>query len=291
MARYVQPFPGQTLAKTYSTQWAYQRDANTLAIQGWSVQSTTMHDVGRRYKRPEVLVTYVYRPMMVNASAPQPFQPVNTSAPLSPPTVSAPPPGAWAWTPAAPPPPPLPLYQFPIWEAIVVAVLMVGGFALAGAGEGAGAFLMLVGIIWAVVRDGRGLRSMRNLINWEAMSGGGKTLLILGILFLGLWVFVLPIYLVRMLIDSFRSQRDAALSAPLLVKQRTAELESQLGIVPDVQGECRKCQKPLQVGAEYCAYCGEPVVLRPRICPVCASTALPDAKFCPKCRAELPPAV
>lgn len=284
MASYNQPFPGQTLAKTYSTQWAYQREANKLAIQGWSVQSTTMHDVGRRRKRPEVLVTYVYRPMMVNASAPL--------SPLAAPTVVAPPPGSWAWTPAAPPPPPpppLPLYQFPIWEAILVAILMVGGFVLGGNGVSAGIVLMLAGIVWVIVRDGRGLRSIRNLFNWEAMSGGGKTLLILGIL--SLWVFFLPIYLVRVLIDSFRSRREAALSAPLLTKQRTAELESQLGIVPSVEGECRKCQKPLQVGAEYCAYCGEPVVLRPRICPVCATTALPDARFCPQCRTELPPYV
>lgn len=279
------PFPGQTLARTYMSQRAYQKDANKLARRGWSVQSTTMHDIGGRFKLPEVLVTYVYRP---SQAAPQTFTPLviqqlpyDSAASQQ---MTAPPPQGWM---TVQPIPSRALHHYALWEAGLVTALLVLGIALSSLGIGVA--MLLAGIIYAAIRDGYGLLSMRKLFPWERASRSGKTWIVVALVFLfPIFAFI---YSWMIVFDAFQFWKVARADARRSMRQRTAELESQLGIVPDVQGECRKCQKPLQVGAEYCAYCGEPVVLRPRICPVCASTALPDAKFCPKCRAELPPAI
>jgi hypothetical protein len=68
-------------------------------------------------------------------------------------------------------------------------------------------------------------------------------------------------------------------------KLRTAKLEAELGMLPDVDGECPRCHQPAQAGAEYCMYCGVSVSHKPRVCLRCAATASADAQFCPHCGA------
>ncbi len=273
MARLIRPFPGQRFTKTYSSQEAYQAEASKLALQGWSVKSLVRNDASRQLNRPYIVVTYDY----------QPATDTTTSLPSRP--VMAPPSETWA-----PGSPSRSLYPYPIWEAILVACLLaLGPVLIFAGGAGFGSVMFIAGLIYAAIRDGRGLLSLRDHIHWAMMPGINKVLLICGIV---IFFPVFPaIYAARIVIDAFRSSRATAQSAQLELQRRTAALESQLGILPSVEGECRACHKPLQVGAEYCAYCGESVVLRPRICPVCAATALPDAKFYPTCRTVLPPSV
>ncbi len=97
---------------------------------------------------------------------------------------------------------------------------------------------------------------------------------------------MLPIYFARAARE-YHQWKQAKLARPLELRHEIAHLEAQLGILPSTSGTCRACQKPLQVGAEFCQYCGVPVVERPKVCPNCATTTLPDAKWCPKCRTAL----
>jgi Double zinc ribbon len=140
-------------------------------------------------------------------------------------------------------------------------------------------YLLVVAITTAL--DWRGFLTMNGLLKWKPMSG--KQRLIVGCLFAVLNVFFLGIYLVQ----AYRKYRHYQQLAPLRLRRREAELEAILGMIPPIDGECRRCHRPLQLNAEFCTNCGERVVERPRICPVCYATTLPDARWCPECRAQL----
>jgi hypothetical protein len=146
-----------------------------------------------------------------------------------------------------------------------------------------GMLLWLGSLIPAAVVDWHGFISLRGRIPWWRLSSAQKFWLVCAYIFV--FEVMVPIYLVVAIID-YRQQRALA---PMQTRLRTAQLESQLGIMPQTDGICRHCGKPLQVGAEFCAYCRTPVVARPRICPACAATVLPDANWCSACGAALPP--
>jgi|GEM_PF-5233068 len=141
--------------------------------------------------------------------------------------------------------------------------------------------LFFIDLIAAMVMDWRGFTTLNGRIHWSRHTGWGKTWLVL--LYVFLFIVMLPLYLIFALKDQGRASEHAHLEQ----QRHIAELESDLGIMPATDGLCPHCQKPLQAGAEFCAYCGEPVQARPQVCPVCAATTLPDAQWCPKCGANL----
>ena len=137
-----------------------------------------------------------------------------------------------------------------------------------------------------MVYDWRGVITLRGAVKSHVMRNGRLVSTSAGFVLLYLFLpeIMLPIYLIRTAID----HRQAAQRKPLELKQQIAAMEAQLGILPPSQGTCRACNKPLQVGADFCQYCGVTVIERPKVCPSCATTTLPDAKWCPKCRTALP---
>src|SRR5262249_15453186 len=138
--------------------------------------------------------------------------------------------------------------------------------------------LFLLTSVYAVALDGFGVASLRGQIAWLRLSRGTRRLLVL------LEVLTAPVfmpYYAARVVWQFVLRQDVA--SP----RRVAQLEARLGITPPTVGTCRKCGRPLQVGAEFCSYCGETVIDYPRICPKCATVCLPDAEFCPKCRPRL----
>jgi len=145
-----------------------------------------------------------------------------------------------------------------------------------------GTLLLTVISIIVLVIDWRGFVTINGFIKWRRMPIWLR--IIVGYFALGLWpVIILPIYLFQ----AFQTYRYFKQQEPLERRRRIAELEAQLGFMPYTEGTCRACQKPLQVGAIYCAHCGASVIEQPRICPKCATTTFPDAKWCPKCRYPL----
>jgi RNA polymerase subunit RPABC4/transcription elongation factor Spt4 len=140
-------------------------------------------------------------------------------------------------------------------------------------------YLLVVATITAF--DWRGFLTMNGLLKWKSMSGNQR--LIVGCLFVALNVFVLGSYLVQ----AYRKYRHYQQLEPLRRRRKLAEQEAELGMIPQTDGNCHNCQKPLQLGKEFCPYCGESVTERPRICPVCYATTQPDARWCPECRSQL----
>ncbi len=124
------------------------------------------------------------------------------------------------------------------------------------------ALIFVLTSIYALVIDAYGVASLRGQIPWLRLSRSMRRLL--GVLA----VATAPVYMAY-------------------YAARVAQLEARLGIMPATVGTCRKCGRPLQVGAEFCSYCGETVIEYPRICPKCATVCLPDAQYCPKCRTPL----
>src|SRR5260370_8105379 len=101
---------------------------------------------------------------------------------------------------------------------------------------------------------------------------------------------MLPIYLAYVGRDFRRARvnkRQIEANKQLEKRRQIAVMEAHLGILPATEGNCRSCQKPLQVGAEFCSYCGATVIEHPKICPSCAPTPFANAKFCPNCRSPL----
>jgi hypothetical protein len=140
------------------------------------------------------------------------------------------------------------------------------------------ALLFLLTSIFAVALDGFGVASLRGQIPWLSLDPALRRFLIV-LEVLGSPV-IMPYYALRV-VWQYVLRQDVA--SP----QRVAQLEARLGMMPATVGTCRKCGRPLQVGAEFCSYCGETVIEYPRICPKCSTVCLPDAQFCPKCRTRL----
>jgi len=189
-------------------------------------------------------------------------------------------------------PPPLPAALGPLAPEIrhysyrQVAVLVVG-YVLALTVWLAGAhppftwialLLFLLTSAYALALDGFGVATLRGQIPWLRLGRGARRLVIL------LEVLTAPVfmpYYAARVVWQFVLRQDVA--SP----ERVAQLEARLGMTPPTVGTCRKCGRPLQVGADFCSYCGETVIEYPRICPKCATVCLPDAEFCPKCRTRL----
>lgn len=144
-----------------------------------------------------------------------------------------------------------------------------------------GGLLFIAIPIAVLIIDWRGFVTINGWIKWRRMSVWARW--VVGYFALGIWPYVLPIYFFQ----AFQTYRYFKQQEPLERRRKIAQLEAQMGLMPHTEGTCRNCQKPLQVGAEYCAHCGAPVIEQPRICPNCATTTFPDAKWCPKCRYPL----
>ena len=175
--------------------------------------------------------------------------------------------------------PPAPLYQFQLWEVIALGIAYLLAVVLSSLGIGPVFFI--AAIVYAGYRDWAGISTLRHAIQWDSMAGGTRIWAIVGFVFIYPLAFI--VYLWRITNEYFQTQKAITAQRP----HKIAQLEAQLGIMPVTEGECRACQKPMQVGAEFCAFCGVDTIERPLVCPNCATTALPDAKFCSKCRTEL----
>lgn len=141
--------------------------------------------------------------------------------------------------------------------------------------------IYLVVIAAIIVFDWRGFLTMNGFLKWKSLTGQQR--LIVGCLFVALNVFVLGFYLAQ----AYLAYRHYKQLEPLRQRRKVAEQEADLGMIPQTDGNCRRCHQPLQLGAEFCAYCGERVMERPRICPECYTRTLPDARWCPACGTQL----
>ncbi|MGH2504111.1 MAG: zinc-ribbon domain-containing protein [Ktedonobacterales bacterium] len=144
--------------------------------------------------------------------------------------------------------------------------------------------LIYLGVVASILAvDWRHFLTLHGHINWTTLSWPGRIGIALVFALFMLFFLSLPsLYLAFAVKDTIDQRRN---SAPA-VKLKTAELEASLGYVPAMAGECPTCHKPLQEGAEFCAYCGTALATKPRICGRCATIAPPDAAFCPKCGAS-----
>jgi len=173
--------------------------------------------------------------------------------------------------------------------ASAVSTLLISGvYVFQSSLVGASGSLAIMGftvyllVIATIMRfDWRGFLTMNGFLKWRSMTG--KQRLIAGCLFVALNVVVLGIYLTQ----AYQTYCCYKKLEPLRRQRKLAELEADLGMIPQTEGNCHKCHQPLQLGAEFCVYCGERVMERPRICPECSTTTLPDARWCPACGAQL----
>lgn len=145
--------------------------------------------------------------------------------------------------------------------------------------------VLLIGVQVAVcMLDWHGFITLDGRVTWGRLRTWQRILL--GAAYLCI-VFMPGVYLGFACRDWVVAQREANQRAPLEQQRRISELEAQLGIMPETEGECRVCHKPLQTGAEFCTYCRAPVREQAKVCPACGAAALPDGQFCPKCGAAL----
>lgn len=176
-----------------------------------------------------------------------------------------------------------------------------------------GGTLLLAELLLVLITDWRGFTTLRGRLNWQRLTPAAG---FAGLLAIFLLLSLLPFFVIGPMLAfafplfafgpisglpatlamvalglyivlSISDHRAAWRRAPLERERHIAELEAQLGIPPATRGNCRDCEKPLQLSAHFCAYCRAAVVPRPRICQSCAATALPDAAWCPKCGMEL----
>jgi RNA polymerase subunit RPABC4/transcription elongation factor Spt4 len=140
-------------------------------------------------------------------------------------------------------------------------------------------FIVIVVVL--LVIDWRGFTTLNGWIKWKRMKAWQK--IVLGYFFIGLSIFLVGPYLIQ----AYRAYSYNKSQEPMRLRQKIAEQEAQLGIMPQTKGTCRNCRKQLQLGATFCVYCGTTVTEQPKVCPNCATVTLSDAKWCPNCRAAL----
>lgn len=141
----------------------------------------------------------------------------------------------------------------------------------------------LVVTVVAFVLDRRAVLTLRGRIGQWQPSGCLTVGLV--VLFFPLFLFWMIPYLIVAALDTRAADARRALER----QRRIAELEGRLGLLPEPAGTCPACGKPLQAGAEYCAYCGGSVTMPLRLCPTCGTRTFPDASWCPSCGRPLPP--
>ena len=158
-----------------------------------------------------------------------------------------------------------------------IALIALGGDSVAGSGV-----LLIWGeLILVLAIDGKGVPRLRGRIGWHPI-------LLAALVFLTWWFPWLYVYLAVAAVDTWK-RRDAAPSSAFPREREIARLEGELGIEPVSEGTCAKCGRPLQAGAEFCAYCGAPVNPPLQLYPNCGASTFADAEFCPKCGAPLKP--
>jgi RNA polymerase subunit RPABC4/transcription elongation factor Spt4 len=180
---------------------------------------------------------------------------------------------------AAPSTPPAALYHYRLWE--VIALIGVYLLGLPFSSTDLGPLFFIVPVAYACVRDWSGVSTLRQKIQWSNMGGSNRLWATIGLVCFYPLIFFY--YLWQIAMDFFQYKKQVAAQRP----HQIAQLEAQLGILPVKDGVCRACHKPLQLGAEFCAFCGETAIEKPLICPNCATIVLPGASFCPKCRTAL----
>ncbi len=248
----------QQLVRTYphaEMQRVFDEDSRALARKGWSI-------VDRHTDGGSTVVVY----RRAGDAVPVP------ATPASPPPLPA------ALGPLAPE-----VHRYSELQVIALVVGYVLAITVWLAGGGApwtwiALLLFLLTSAFALFADAYGVVSLRGQIPWLRLDGGLRALVVaLEVLASPL---VMPYYALRVIYQH-------VLRLDVVSPQRVAQLEARLGMMPATVGTCRKCGRPLQVGAEFCSYCGETVIEYPRICPNCSTVCLPDAEFCPKCRTRL----
>lgn len=143
--------------------------------------------------------------------------------------------------------------------------------------------IFFVEIAYTLVVDANGVVSLRGRL-FHARLPKAATV-VLGVLYVVLsFLWIIP-YLIVTALDAWRPRAEVTAEH----YERIAQMEGVLGILPTAEGTCPNCHKPLQLGAEFCAYCGAPMAPAPRLCPVCHARTFPDAQWCPECGAALPP--
>lgn len=218
-------------------------------------------------------------------AAPSPTPHLLTAQAVPPPPLTSPTGQPLAPPPAAPTPQrEIPPPRYPTWALFALSGAYGLGFLLASVGTGVGAALLTIISIAVCMLDWRGFTTLDGRIIWGRLNGWQRT----GLIIAYLYFFIMAgVYLGFACRDWLVARRAANQRAPLEQQRRISELESQLGILPQTEGACRACHKPLQVGAAFCAYCRAPVREQARVCSACGTAALPDGQFCPTCGADL----
>jgi hypothetical protein len=162
---------------------------------------------------------------------------------------------------------------------IVWWVMIVSGGEIIG---DIGVAIFFAEIALVFVLDGTGVVTLRGRI---LTSLPKLAIIVLAVVLSWLSLFWLIPYFIVAALDT----RGSAAELKAERAQHIASLEGELGILPPADGVCPNCHKPLQLGAEFCAYCGTPLTPALRLCPVCHARTFPDAQWCPECGAALPP--
>ncbi len=105
-------------------------------------------------------------------------------------------------------------------------------------------------VIAILIIDWRGLTTMNGWLKWGRMRVWQK--IVVGYFFIAFSLILVASYLIQ----AYQSFRQNKQQEPIRLRQKIAEQEAQLGIMPQTDGTCRNCHKPIQIGAEFCAYCG-----------------------------------
>lgn len=166
---------------------------------------------------------------------------------------------------------------------LLAATYVLSWVAIMGGGDTIGvvgllAMISEMTLVMALDRDG--VLSLRGRIPLPLTCLVQMFLFVVVVAFFYLWL--IP-YLVVAFIDGPGPKADPDLAR----QRRIAQLEAELGIEPTADGNCGKCGKPLQAGAEFCAYCGARVAPPLQVCPSCGTRTFPDAKWCPECGTPL----
>ena len=193
----------------------------------------------------------------------------------------------------------------------VVAVLINSDPQASNGGlSGIVPLIFIIGLGYALFVDSTGVVTLRGAMRWVPMSPQRKVAV--GCSWFFLFPFYLFYYLVNIIFDSCNSHpianaeqsRYSIANAeqsryPIANAEQqeysianaeqfaTAHLESKLGMMPIVEGECEHCHHPLIFDATFCTYCGKETHPKAKVCSSCATLAPPDARYCPKCRTAL----
>ena len=187
--------------------------------------------------------------------------------------------------------PPLKLHQFKSMELwSIIGALGFSGFILLvnsssqssnGGLSGIVPLILMIVLGYSLVVDIAGVGTLRGAMRWAPMSSQRK--LAMGCSWFFLYPFYLFYYFGRITYDWYTARS----LEPEQRRHTTAHLESKLGMMPIVEGECEHCHHPLTLDATFCTYCGKETHPKAKVCSSCATLAPPDARYCPKCRTAL----